>query len=150
MPPAKVVRVLERARHVLGRVHQRSVPPLAAMMEMIIGAWRAQGIAVAAELKVADALADGPLSADELARRVGADPDALARLMRALISEGISLGAAMVVSHSMRSARLFGRTRRCRWRAWPGSSGIPHTASTGAVCSTPSGPARLCLPSCAA
>jgi hypothetical protein len=59
------------------------------MMEMIIGAWRAQGIAVAAELKVADALADGPLTADELARRVGADPDALARLMRALISEGI-------------------------------------------------------------
>ena len=56
---------------------------------MIIGAWRAQGIAVAADLKVADALADGPLAADELARRVGADPDALARLMRALISEGI-------------------------------------------------------------
>ena len=89
MPPAKVVSVLERARHVLGRVHQRSVPPVAAMMEMIIGAWRAQGIAVAAELKVADALDDGPLTADELARRVGADPDALARLMRALVGEGI-------------------------------------------------------------
>jgi hypothetical protein len=59
------------------------------MMEMIIGAWRAQGIAAAAELKVADALADGPLPPDELARRVGADPDALARLMRALIGEGI-------------------------------------------------------------
>ena len=42
-----------------------------------------------ADLKVADALAEGPLTADELARRVGADPDALARLMRALISEGI-------------------------------------------------------------
>ena len=89
MPPAIVVRVLERARHVVGRVHQRSVPPVGAMLEMIIGAWRAQGIAVAADLKVADALADGPLAADELARRVGADPDALARLMRALISEGI-------------------------------------------------------------
>jgi O-methyltransferase/methyltransferase family protein len=89
MPPATVVRALERARHVLGRAHQRSVPPVAAMMEMIVGAWRAQGIAVAAELKVADALADGPLSAPELARRVGADPDALSRLMRALISEGI-------------------------------------------------------------
>ncbi len=89
IPPAKVVSVLERARHVLGRVHQRSVPPVAAMMEMIIGAWRAQGIAVAADLKVADALADGPLTADELARRVGADPDALARLMRALIGEGV-------------------------------------------------------------
>src|SRR3954454_7948876 len=89
MPPANVVRALERARHVLGRAHQRSVPPVAAMMEMIVGAWRAQGIAVAAELRVADALADGPLSADELARRGGGDPDAPSRLMRALVSEGI-------------------------------------------------------------
>src|SRR4051794_5829137 len=89
MPPATVVRILERARHVLGRAHQRSVPPAGAMMEMILWAWRVQGISVAAELKVADALAGGPLTADELARRVGADPDALARLMRALISEGI-------------------------------------------------------------
>jgi Dimerisation domain len=89
IPPAKLVRVIERVRHVLGIAHQRSAPPAGAMMEMILGAWRVQGISVAAELKVADALSDGPLTADDLARRVGADPDALARLMRALISEGI-------------------------------------------------------------
>jgi DNA-binding transcriptional ArsR family regulator len=59
------------------------------MMDMILWAWRVQGISVAAELEVADALSDGPLTADELARRVGADPDALARLMRALVGEGI-------------------------------------------------------------
>lgn len=59
------------------------------MLEMIIGAWVAQGIAAAADLKVADALAGGPLPISELARRVEADPDALARLMRALIGEGI-------------------------------------------------------------
>ncbi|GFG53096.1 hypothetical protein MAGR_45370 [Mycolicibacterium agri] len=56
---------------------------------MIFGAWVAQAIAAAAQLKIADALADGPLRIDALADRVGADPDALARLMRALISEGI-------------------------------------------------------------
>lgn len=89
MPPAKLVRAIERARHVIGSVHRRTAPPAATMLEMIIGAWRAQGIAVAAELKVADALADGPLPIDTLARRVEADPDALARLMRALVSEGI-------------------------------------------------------------
>ena len=89
VPPAKLVRVIERARHILGRLHQRSAPPAAAMLEMIFGAWIAQGIAVAADLKVADALADGPQPIDELARRVDADPDALARLLRALISEGI-------------------------------------------------------------
>lgn len=59
------------------------------MLEMILGAWVAQGITVAAQLGVADALADGPLPADELARRVNADPDALDRLLRALVSEGV-------------------------------------------------------------
>lgn len=59
------------------------------MLELIFSAWVAQGITVAAELGVADALADGPLPIDELARRVEADPDALGRLLRALIGEGI-------------------------------------------------------------
>jgi hypothetical protein len=44
---------------------------------------------VAAQLGVADALADGPLPIDELAARVGADADALGRLLRALIGRGI-------------------------------------------------------------
>jgi hypothetical protein len=89
LPPAKLVRVVERVRHVLGRAHQRSAPAAAVIFEKVVGAWVAQGIAVAADLKVADALASGPLPIDELARRVGANPDALARLLRALIGEGI-------------------------------------------------------------
>ncbi len=89
LPPARLARLVERARHVLGRAHRRTALPAAAMLDMIIGAWVAQGIATATELGVADALADGPLPIAELARRVEADPDALARLMRALISEGI-------------------------------------------------------------
>ncbi|TFV57077.1 hydroxyneurosporene methyltransferase [Mycobacterium sp. PS03-16] len=89
VPPVRVVRVVERVRNLLKGLHQRSAPPSAVMLEKILGAWVAQGITVAADLKVADALADGPLTIDELARRVGADPDALRRLMRALIGEGI-------------------------------------------------------------
>jgi hypothetical protein len=89
VPPVRLARVVERLRYVLGRVHQRTAPPSAVMMDKILGAWIAQGITVAADLKVADALADGPLPIAELARRVGADPDALARLMRALIGEGV-------------------------------------------------------------
>ena len=52
MPPARLVRAIERARHVLGRAHQRSVPAAGAMMDMILWAWRVQGISVAAELKI--------------------------------------------------------------------------------------------------
>ena len=89
VPPAKAVRVAERARHHLNRLHQRMVPPHAAMMDLIMGAWIAQAITAAADLGIADALGKGPLSADELAAAVNADPDALGRLLRALSSRGI-------------------------------------------------------------
>ncbi|MBP3082784.1 methyltransferase [Mycolicibacterium fortuitum] len=89
VPPAGLVRAIERVRHHLRRLHQRAVPAPAAMLEMILGAWVAQGITVAAQLGVADALVAGPLHPEELARRVEADPDALDRLMRALVSEGV-------------------------------------------------------------
>jgi len=59
------------------------------MVELSMGAWVSQAIQVAAELGIADALASGSLPLDQLASRVGADPDALKRLMRALISRGV-------------------------------------------------------------
>jgi len=89
IPPAKVARIVERFRHHLYRLHQRSAPAAAVMFEMVTGAWVAQAIQVAAELGIANALSDHPLPLDDLADRVGADPDALRRLMRALISRGI-------------------------------------------------------------
>jgi C-methyltransferase len=89
VPPAKLARLVERIRHHLRRFDQRLVPAPAAMMEMIIATWTSQAITAAAELGVADALGKGPLPIDELAARVGADTDALGRLLRALISRGI-------------------------------------------------------------
>jgi hypothetical protein len=65
------------------------VPPPIAMIEMITDAWATQAITAAADLGIADALAKGPLSADELASAVNADADALGRLLRALITRGI-------------------------------------------------------------
>jgi hypothetical protein len=59
------------------------------MVELILNVWMSQALEVAAELGIADALASGPLSADDLARRVGADADAVERLMRALVSRGV-------------------------------------------------------------
>ncbi|OBH20653.1 hydroxyneurosporene methyltransferase [Mycobacterium sp. E1715] len=89
VPPVSVARAVERVRHQLSRLRQRSAPPAAVMMELILNAWVAQAITSAADLGVADALAGGPLSGDQLADRIGADADALRRLMRALIGIGI-------------------------------------------------------------
>jgi O-methyltransferase/methyltransferase family protein len=89
IPPARVAAAVERARHHLARLHLRLAPPPIAVMELILGGWLSQAITAAAQLGIADALAGGPLTADELGRKVDADPDAVARLMRLLISRGI-------------------------------------------------------------
>jgi hypothetical protein len=59
------------------------------LLEMISGGWMSQAIYVAAKLGVADRLAEGPKSGDELATIIGAHPDALSRLMRGLTSLGL-------------------------------------------------------------
>ena len=51
---------------------------------MVTGFRLSQALAVAAELRLAEALADGARTSDELAAEVGADADALYRLLRAL------------------------------------------------------------------
>src|ERR1700743_618578 len=89
VPPAAAARVVEWVRHHLYRLNQRLMPAPATMMEMIIATWVSQAISVAAELGVADALADGPLTIDELSAKVRADSDALRRLLRALIGRGV-------------------------------------------------------------
>ncbi|UMB70214.1 acetylserotonin O-methyltransferase [Mycobacterium paraterrae] len=89
VPPVAAARLVERIRHHLYRINQRLLPAPAAMMEMIVATWLSQAITVAAELGVADALAAGPLTIEELAPRVGADADALSRLLRALIGRGV-------------------------------------------------------------
>lgn len=65
------------------------VPAPATILDVILAAWVAQAVQAAAALGIADALAGGPLSLVELSERVGADQDALSRLMRALISRDI-------------------------------------------------------------
>src|ERR1700722_2176232 len=77
VPLAKLARVVEWIRHYLYRLHQRLTPAPAAMMEMIVATWMSQAITVAAQLGVADALADGPLPIEELAARVGAGAERL-------------------------------------------------------------------------
>ena len=63
------------------------VPPT--LTALAAGHWVSRAIHVAAKLRVADLLADGPLDANVLARKTGAHPDALFRLLRALAAVGV-------------------------------------------------------------
>jgi SAM-dependent methyltransferase len=70
-----------------GAVHE--VPPPVAMMGLITGYWVSQAVGVVALLGVADQLGEGPRGSGELARAVGADPQALYRVLRLLASLGV-------------------------------------------------------------
>ena len=59
------------------------------LSQMIVGSWITQAIYVAAELGVADAVADGAGEIGSLARRTGAQAEPLHRVLRALASVGI-------------------------------------------------------------
>ena len=63
--------------------------PSATLGRLIVGFQVSQAIHVAATLGIADLLADGPRTTDELAAATGSHPDALYRLLRALASVGV-------------------------------------------------------------
>jgi O-methyltransferase domain/Dimerisation domain len=63
--------------------------PESALWDVLRGALGSRALAIAADLGVAQALADGPRPVEELARGLDADPDTLHRLLRALASDGI-------------------------------------------------------------
>jgi hypothetical protein len=59
------------------------------LWNLLRGPLTARAAAIVSDLRVADALADGPRPVDEVAGEVGADPEALYRLLRALASDGV-------------------------------------------------------------
>jgi hypothetical protein len=89
IPPVRLIRAVERVRAGLQRLNQSLVPGNIALLDLANGSWTTQSLYVAAKLGIADQLADGPSHAGEVAQRVGADADALYRLMRALAGKGV-------------------------------------------------------------
>lgn len=63
--------------------------PEAALWDLLRGAIATRALGIVADLGVADVLADGPQAIDDLAEQVGAHPDTLYRVLRALASDGV-------------------------------------------------------------
>ncbi|RMI30629.1 methyltransferase [Nocardia stercoris] len=142
LPPLPVLHMMGRLRDSLVVAQRRSVPAPVALLEILQGGFLAQVLCTAAELGVADVLAEGPMPIETLASRVDADPDALARLLRPLVAEGIfahtgdvyrMTGLAQPLRSdgpvSMRSAaRFFGSSKHREW--WSRLAESVRTGST--------------------
>lgn len=113
----------------------------ATLMQLVNGYQVSQAIHVAAALGIADLLADGPRTSNDLAQAAGADADALYRVLRALASVGVlneeegRLFSLTPVGEPLRSdvpgsvhgwAVFVGRPYQ--WQAW---SYLLHGARTG-------------------
>jgi hypothetical protein len=67
----------------------QTAPPHAQLIQMAMGHWVSHIVHVAAKLDLADHLAKGPMSADQLAHLTGTHAPSLYRLLRTLASLGI-------------------------------------------------------------
>src|SRR5262245_20979031 len=65
------------------------LPPHVQLFQMMTGFAVSQAIFAVAKLNVAEHVAAGPVAVEELARKTGANPDALYRVLRALASVGV-------------------------------------------------------------
>ena len=120
---------------------QNPATPPGALLQAIVDYPSAQVVHAAARLGLADLLADGPRSVDDLAAATGTHAPSLARLVRALAALGAlaevgggrveltPLGAPLRsdVPGSVRDAVLF-LAGEWYWRAW---GGLLHSVRTG-------------------
>ena len=89
LPPTRVVQAATTVRTSLQGLTRRMVPPQIGLLELASGFMATHAIYAAAKLGLADVLANGPLSAGDVAAEVGSDPDATHRLLRACATYGV-------------------------------------------------------------
>lgn len=110
-PPAFLARLGLAVRRALLTLADALVPGQLAAFEKSVGAMTTGAMALAAKHRIADLLAKGPRSSQELAKETRLSHDALDRTMRALVANGV-----------------FARTRDGRYR----NNGVSSALSRGA------------------
>lgn len=95
----------------LQEIPNKITPPAFRLLQIGSAFWQSRALYVAARLDVATVLGDATLSADEIAARVSAQPDAVFRLLRMLAAMGIFEEAS---PRTFRNNRVSGHLREDR------------------------------------
>lgn len=125
---------------------QGSVPPTRILMQLISGKCVSRCVSLAAELAIADLLADGPEDVVALAKATGTSPETLYRVLRTLAGVGMfdelpkrrfqnSPLSAMLISGAPGSVRHYARWfgRELHWRMYSGLESSVRTGKPWAV-----------------
>jgi O-methyltransferase domain len=85
------------------------VTPEARLWDILRGALATRTLGLVADLRVAETLAAGPRRVEDVAREVGADPDTLHRILRALASDGVFAEQEPGVFRNTDASEVLGR-----------------------------------------
>jgi hypothetical protein len=84
------------------------LPPQAILWDILRGAMTTKALGIVADLRISDALANGPRPIADLADEVGAHPNTLRRILRALASDGVFAEAEHGVFRNTHASDLLG------------------------------------------
>lgn len=128
LPPPGPAAAVERLRAAVATLHRRLAPPPLQVLEGLLGILDHAALTALCRLDVPDHL-DGPLTLDELARRVDAD----AELVRRLVGYGAARGWLRIDrrgrARPTRTTRFLRRDHPGGWRAWVDFAGGPEVVS---------------------
>lgn len=117
------------------------IPPDAQIINLLFGKFISQAITVMARLGVADQLAAGPLPAETIAARVGADGESLYRTLRALSVVGVvredagRVFSLLPAGETLRSDHPHSTRAMAQWLnldiSWQAWGAFEHSVRTG-------------------
>src|SRR5262249_47391636 len=115
VPPRLVVRALLTCRRWLQCLADAVVPARFVVSEHAVGLGKTHLLGLAARLRIADLLSSEPCTAEALAQATGTHPDAMHRMMRALVASNVF--ALDVSTGRFRNNRLSEVLRTCSPRS---------------------------------
>lgn len=89
LPPVWLIKAIDAFRTFLLQLNRKLFPGNVVLYEQFQYFWLLPSLYVATKLDIATLIKDNPLTTVEIANRLHADPNNIARLMRALASQGI-------------------------------------------------------------
>lgn len=137
LPPGAVTVRANRVRAALGRLHGAMGPPPVRILEGMFGLLEHRVLGALCEAEVPDAL-DGPTSVADLADRVGADADALERLLRFAATRGWVRIDRRGRVRPTSVTRFLRHDHPGGWRSWVDFAAGPEVvAAVGALSASP-------------
>jgi hypothetical protein len=117
VPPPHLTRLVNTVRRRLLGAHRRSAPPSLQILEAVFGLFDNRVLGLLVDLGVAETL-DRPTTAPELAATLGADADALGRVLRYAAGRGFLAAGADGRYWANDVTRVLRRDHVNSWRAW--------------------------------